>query len=169
MMVWLLRFSAQLPKVFISSTWCLSLSGPSCHQLPNFDLCQSLFYLKQLYDLREWFRWFLKAIFFLLTGPCCATLEYYLFFALPLIMHSTWLEAQQIDHPAMCNPKFKSVSSRNRIRWTYIVNKMAVDEIVIDEPCRPKPYGLSWGYMVAAKLFIGNAEFVGIAMYSLGS
>ena len=26
--------------------------GPSCHQLPNFDLRESLFYLKELYDLR---------------------------------------------------------------------------------------------------------------------
>ena len=48
MMVWLLK----LPKVFISLTWCLSLSGPSCNQLPNFDFRQSLFYLKELYDLR---------------------------------------------------------------------------------------------------------------------
>ena len=46
---------------------------------------------------------------------------------------------------------------------------MAVDEIVIDEPGPNHIYGLSWGYMVAAKLFFGNAEFVGIAMYSLGS
>jgi len=49
-----------------------------------------------------------------------------------------------------------------------IVNKMAVDEIILDEP-GPKAYGLSWGYVVAAKLFFDNVEFVGIAIYSLGS
>ena len=31
-------------NVFISLTWCLSPSGPSCHQLPSFNLCQSLFF-----------------------------------------------------------------------------------------------------------------------------
>ena len=100
-------------KVFISLTWCLSPSGPSCHQLPNFDFCQNLFYLKELYNLRM-IEMILTSDF--LTGPCCATIEEYcLFFALPLNVHSTWQEAQQIDHPDMCKSKFKFISRRNRV------------------------------------------------------
>ena len=85
---------------------------------------------------------------FFLTGPCCAALEYCLFFVLP---HSTWLEVQQIDHPAMCKPKFKFISRWNRIWWTY--SKQNGSRRNSNRRTRPKPYGLSWGYMVAAKLF----------------
>ena len=49
---------------------------------------------------------------------------------------------------------------------------MAVNKLVIDEPCRPKPYGLSLDQKKlhdGCQLFIGNAEFVEIAMYSQGS
>ena len=49
-----------------------------------------------------------------------------------------------------------------------IVNKMAVDEIVIDEP-GPNHMALVEATWWLPNCFFGNAEFVGIAMYSLGS
>jgi len=64
MMVWLLKFFAQLLKVYFHDM------VPATMQLPNFDFCLSLFYLKELYDLREQFRWFLLAIFFDQTLLC---------------------------------------------------------------------------------------------------